>query len=673
MLDAAWLQGLLNWISAHPEWSIALVFVICLLESLFILGLIIPGAFLLFGVGALVSAGGLNAYAVLVAGFLGSVVGDNLSFWLGRIWRDEIKNWRPLRKYAGFMQRGEDFFRSHGGKSILIGRMVGALRSVIPTIAGIAGMSPLTFFLINAVIQIPWLLLYVAPGMIFGASMHLLEDVGTQLLTLMAVTGGSLFVLIWLARRLFLFISRHAEDLGNRLLDWSQHHRRLGLLGPNLANPALPETPALVVLGAMLLLFSWLGSSVLWQIGGTGPAGFDTVTYHLFQRLHAPWSDALSLVLVRLGSWSVYAPMAATVLVVLLVRRHWLSAAHWAAAVVFGALLALGREALVAIPDPLVHFRNVPAADGLGALQSGHLIRSTVIYGFFAAIVATGLSAGWRWLVYVSALLLITLIGLARVYLGAQWLSDALFALTLGGLWVGALTLGYRRHLRSSRVHTAPLLVLALASIAITMAFQQPRMDTDRAHYLASPPVSRALAGWPDDAYALLPAYRSDLAEHQRFPLNLQWRAPKDEIRARLAAAGFRDRRDPALTEFVQWLNPDATFDELGLLPQTHGGRRERLLFSLPINDRDGWVLRLWDAHATNDGEPVWVGTIARYRVNKSLGIFHRPRLFGDYRAGARLLATLFPEHQFERHPDARTQRAWSGELLLLNPGWIAP
>lgn len=670
MLEAGWLQGILGWVNAHPQWSVALVFLICLLESTFILGLIVPGAFLLFGIGALVSAGGLNVYAILAAGFLGSALGDNLSFWLGRIWRDELKNWGPLRRHAGMIERGEAFFHQHGGKSIMIGRMVGALRPVIPTVAGIAGMSPLSFLAINAFIQIPWLLLYMAPGMLVGASMNLLEEIGTHLLLLLVVTGTSLWALLWLSRRIFIFVSLHAESLTLRVLDWSRHHRRLGLLGPNLADPELPEAPALAGLALLLIFLTWATSFALWQHGDAAPSAMDAVAYHLFQRLHAPGSDTLALVLMQLGNWMVYAPMGGVVLLMLLVRRRWFAALHWMAAVGFGALVALGHDLLVAVPEPIAHYRNTTPHGLLDSFQSGHLIRSTVIYGFLAMLVATGRNPLVRWLCYATAITLTVLIGVARLYLGAQWLSDALLALTVGWIWVGLLTLGYRRHL-AKPLPTGILLFVAIGALISALSYQlEHKLSVEREMYLGKAAPDRRLADWPDEDFNALPAYRSDLAEHERYPLNLQWRGDLAEIRAQLLAQGFKDRRDPKLTDVLQWLNAKATFAELALLPQTHDGRREKLLLSYTISNTEGWVLRLWRTHSVSEGQPVWVGTIARYRIKPSLGITRRPRLVGDYQGGLRFLRSRLPLSETERHPAAQASRKWTGDVLILNPGW---
>ncbi|HUT40262.1 MAG TPA: DedA family protein, partial [Gammaproteobacteria bacterium] len=58
----ALLQTTLDWIALHPHAFNAVVFTVALMESLVVLGLLIPGAALLFGAGALVATGALPLY-----------------------------------------------------------------------------------------------------------------------------------------------------------------------------------------------------------------------------------------------------------------------------------------------------------------------------------------------------------------------------------------------------------------------------------------------------------------------------------------------------------------------------------------------------------------------------------------------------------------------------------
>ena len=53
-------------------------------------GTVVPGSSLVLGTCALVTAADVKPWPLLVAAFLGAVVGDGVSFWLGYQYRREI-------------------------------------------------------------------------------------------------------------------------------------------------------------------------------------------------------------------------------------------------------------------------------------------------------------------------------------------------------------------------------------------------------------------------------------------------------------------------------------------------------------------------------------------------------------------------------------------------------
>ena len=77
-------QHLLDWVALHPYWSGALVFLVSMAESLAIVGLVVPGVAIMFGIGAMIGAGSIEFGAAMGWAVTGAIVGDGLSFWLGR-------------------------------------------------------------------------------------------------------------------------------------------------------------------------------------------------------------------------------------------------------------------------------------------------------------------------------------------------------------------------------------------------------------------------------------------------------------------------------------------------------------------------------------------------------------------------------------------------------------
>lgn len=136
---------LLIWIAQHSYWVGIAIFLVSLSESLALVGLFIPGALVMFGIGALVATGAVNLWAALAWAVAGAIAGDAISYWLGRHYREQLQTFWPFSRSPQLIDRGVAFFHRHGGKSILLGRFVGPMRPIIPMIAGMLGMPPVRF------------------------------------------------------------------------------------------------------------------------------------------------------------------------------------------------------------------------------------------------------------------------------------------------------------------------------------------------------------------------------------------------------------------------------------------------------------------------------------------------------------------------------------------------
>ena len=53
-MENGFAQDLLTWISDNPGWAGFAIFLIAFVESLVVIGFLLPGIFILFGVGALI-------------------------------------------------------------------------------------------------------------------------------------------------------------------------------------------------------------------------------------------------------------------------------------------------------------------------------------------------------------------------------------------------------------------------------------------------------------------------------------------------------------------------------------------------------------------------------------------------------------------------------------------
>ncbi len=117
--------------------------------------------------------GALNVVAVWIAATLGSLVGAlilyGLGAWLGydRLHRLAGHRWFVLTSQKD-LERGEDLFKRHGNKVVLLARCVPFLRSVVSIPAGIWKMPLVKFSTLTAIGSGVWNALFVALGWILG-------------------------------------------------------------------------------------------------------------------------------------------------------------------------------------------------------------------------------------------------------------------------------------------------------------------------------------------------------------------------------------------------------------------------------------------------------------------------------------------------------------------------
>ncbi len=126
-------------------------------ESGLLLGFFLPGDTLLFTAGFFAAQGKLPLAGVLLAIFLGSVLGDNVGYTIGK-----KTGPRMFRKKDGlvfrqeYILRAEKFYEKHGGKTVIFARFVPVVRTFAPMVAGIGNMPRRKFMLYNIVGGLLW-------------------------------------------------------------------------------------------------------------------------------------------------------------------------------------------------------------------------------------------------------------------------------------------------------------------------------------------------------------------------------------------------------------------------------------------------------------------------------------------------------------------------------------
>ncbi len=625
-----WLHIFNEWLAAHPGWAWAAVFAIACGESLALVGLLLPGTLLMFAIGALVGMGTLPFAEAAAWAALGAVVGDGISFWLGRHYRQELRVRWPFSRHPQLIERSAEYFRRHGGKSILFARFVGPIRPVLPAVAGMMEMPAGRFFTVNVLSALLWAPLYLLPGVVFAASLDLAAEAAGRLALALLLLLLLLFLLGWSARWLFLYLHPRAFPLMQRLLAWSRLHPRLGELPAALLDPNHPEARGMS-LWAVLLLAATIAFSLLLRAlhhGGLLP----NLDHYLAQQLPAlrsPLMDRWMGVLDTLFAVETLWALLITMALYLLLRSRLHALLHWLAAAGF-ALLA-GRLLLELGVDTLT------------------LLPGLSLYGFLAVLIARELTPERAWLAYALFAVLLGAALMTPLYLGQITLSALLTATTLALAWVALLGIAYRRHNREPSGPLMPAL-LGLTALLVSGLIQPPTTPMPPPHSQLSLETTWATGGWRQ-----LPAWRDDLRALHAHPLNLHYHGELALLERALGAQGWRRPLNLADGGWLRWLS-SAPAIELPVVPQVHAGRNESLLLIRQGRDEEElWVLRLWASGV----KKVWIGNLGTLKVRTLPGL-RVLRSAGQFDAAQQRFAPL------EGFTLRREQHPQGSALLLL-------
>lgn len=126
-------------------------------ETGLFLGFFLPGDSLLFSAGLLATQGYFNVVWLIVLLFVAAVAGYGLAYWMG----NRLGHWllkRPDNFWykKRYLEEAHVFYEKHGGKALIIGRLMPIVRTFLPIAAGMAEMSYVKYSIYNLIGALIW-------------------------------------------------------------------------------------------------------------------------------------------------------------------------------------------------------------------------------------------------------------------------------------------------------------------------------------------------------------------------------------------------------------------------------------------------------------------------------------------------------------------------------------
>ncbi|OUR88550.1 hypothetical protein A9Q81_23425 [Gammaproteobacteria bacterium 42_54_T18] len=458
------MTELTQWFGEHQQWIMLAIALLAFFESLALVGIIIPGVALLFATAVAAGSASINIWWVLIAGFLGAVLGDGLSFLLGRHSHEKITQLPPFNKHPEWIIKGEEFFQKYGIASIVIGRFIGPIRPVMPLVAGMLEMPALRFYSINILSALAWSPFYLLPGYLIGAAAETQQLVKQQHFFLLAC----ILFIPWITNACLTLYQKRPSNNKQRL---------------NTSIILFATSSALLLCTYLMTKNGHFTSINAWGL-------------KVFTALHLPLLDNFFIAVTLLGYWLPMAIWAATITVFLLLQRHFVLATVWISAALVGQFSISWLKGTTAFVRPSV-VQQPPTSF---SFPSGHTAIIIVFMGMLLLLSRNRLSLQAYKRGILASTLICVLVACSRLYLGVHWISD-IVAGTCLGVMILALFYGILQQKNVqpyTRESTSPKNLLIATVIGIFCAYVFaviPSFEVNKKHYqLLDPPYKIVLA-----------------------------------------------------------------------------------------------------------------------------------------------------------------------------------
>ena len=420
-------------------WGYWVIFLISFLESVVFVGAVVPGTLLILFAGFASAQGILDISDLIWFAAIGASLGDVVSFYLGN------KGVRFFNVENKLLRTSKKFFKAHGGKSLLLGKFSGPLRSMVPFVAGLSHMPLKPFLFWNITSAFLWATTLLLLGYFFGSTIDSLELWITR-------TGVFILALFFLAIVLWFIIKQsdvfinHMKRLSSFISDklavnptvqrFIGHHKLFfQFVSRRLERhvfTGLPLSMLCLVLGLTFFTFFKVTTKV---INSDTIVNFDITVAHFLSSYPSEVLTVFFLWITEFGS-------GALIILGTLVVGGILTLSHRHSYLLPLLVTLLGTAWSVYLMNIFVQrdrpeFALFNYIENTFSFPSGHAALAVALYGFIAYVLLR-VTRAWRGRIIIIfwTTLLILSIGLSQLYLEVHFVSDVLGGYIVGVLWL---------------------------------------------------------------------------------------------------------------------------------------------------------------------------------------------------------------------------------------------
>ena len=138
-------EVIINWLRDHQEYALLIVPAIAFLEACLGIGLFVSGIILLSVCTIMYTENIATLPQMLPLAFLGATIADHSGYYIGRWIGPRFHHTKFAIKQKKTLEKAEGLLRKFGEFAIIFGRLMTAIRSLVPLLTGVSGVSPLRY------------------------------------------------------------------------------------------------------------------------------------------------------------------------------------------------------------------------------------------------------------------------------------------------------------------------------------------------------------------------------------------------------------------------------------------------------------------------------------------------------------------------------------------------
>lgn len=175
-------EHLVTVLGQQNKMAYVVLFLGAFLETLIPVSLLVPGELFFLSGALLAGMEALNLWVVIAVLYAGGIIGDNISYWLGRCYGPSLFNcfehWPIIGRliHNGNYRRGSEFFRRRGAMAVFTARLSGPLSWITPAMAGIFRLNYGTFLRFNTLGVIIGIGEFIVIGYFFGGHIAVIVE-----------------------------------------------------------------------------------------------------------------------------------------------------------------------------------------------------------------------------------------------------------------------------------------------------------------------------------------------------------------------------------------------------------------------------------------------------------------------------------------------------------------